>query len=191
MDPEVNLMTDSQIIALFWERNEDAIRETDAVYGRKLYAISDKILRSEQDAEESVSDTYMRAWETIPPKKPDYFFAYLAKICRNCSLSRLQWNSAAKRNADVISLTQEMENCIPDRAYERKPDGEEIGRVLNVFLDSISLESRLIFMRRYWYADSILEIAARYNISQSKVKTQLHRTRSKLQLFLEKEGIRV
>ena len=191
MDPEVNLMTDSQIIALFWERNEDAIRETDAVYGRKLYAISDKILRSEQDAEESVSDTYMRAWETIPPKKPDYFFAYLAKICRNCSLSRLQWNSAAKRNADVISLTQEMENCIPDRTYERKPDGEEIGRVLNVFLDSISLESRLIFMRRYWYADSILEIAERYNISQSKVKTQLHRTRSKLQLFLEKEGIRV
>ena len=184
-------MTDSQIIALFWERNEDAIQETDAVYGRKLYAISDKILHSNQDAEESVSDTYMRAWETIPPQKPNYFFAYLAKICRNFSLSKLQWNSAAKRTAEVVSLTQEMEQCIPDRSHERKLEGEEIGRVLNRFLDSISLESRLIFMRRYWYTDSIQEISARYNISQSKVKTQLHRTRNKLQLFLESEGIYV
>ena len=184
-------MTDSQIIALFWERNEDAIQETDTVYGRKLYAISDKILRSTQDAEESVSDTYMRAWETIPPLMPNYFFAYLAKICRNFSLSKLQWNSASKRTAEVVSLTQEMEQCIPDRSHERKLEGEEIGRVLNQFLDSISLESRLIFMRRYWYTDSIQEIAARYNISQSKVKTQLHRTRNKLQLFLEKEGMYV
>ena len=184
-------MTDSQIIALFWERNEDAIQETDAVYGRKLYAISDKILHSKQDAEESVSDTYMRAWETIPPQKPNYFFAYLAKICRIFSLSKLQWNSAAKRNAEVVSLTQEMEQCIPDRSHERRLEGEEIGRVLNRFLDSISVESRLIFMRRYWYTDSIQEIAARYNISQSKVKTQLHRTRNKLQLFLESEGIYV
>ena len=184
-------MTDSQIIALFWERNEDAIQETDAVYGRKLYAISRKILHSNQDAEESVSDTYMRAWDTIPPQRPNYFFAYLAKICRNCALSRLQWNSAAKRNAEVVSLTQEMENCIPDRSYERKLEGEEIGRVLNAFLDSISLESRLIFMRRYWYTDSIAEIAARYSISEGKVKTQLHRTRNKLQLFLESEGIYV
>ena len=184
-------MTDAQIIALFWARNEDAIQETDTAYGRKLYAISDKILRSRQDAEESVSDTYMRAWETIPPQRPNYFFAYLAKICRNFSLGRLEWNSAAKRNADVVSLTQEMERCIPDRSHERKLEGNEIGRVLNQFLDSISLESRLIFMRRYWYTDSIAEIADRYNISQSKVKTQLHRTRNKLQLFLESEGIYV
>ena len=184
-------MNDSQIIALFWERNEDAIQETDVVYGRKLYAISDKILRSRQDAEESVSDTYMRAWETIPPLMPNYFFAYLAKICRNFSLSKLQWNSAVKRTADVVSLTQEMQQCIPDRSHERRLEGEEIGLVLNRFLDSISVESRLIFMRRYWYTDSIQEIAARYSISQSKVKTQLHRTRNKLQLFLEKEGIYV
>ena len=184
-------MPDSQIIALFWERSEDAIQEPDAVYGRRLYAISDKILHSHQDAEESVSDTYMRAWDTIPPQRPNYFFAYLAKICRNCALSRLQWNSAAKRSAEVVSLTQEMENCIPDRSYERKLEGEEIGRVLNAFLDSISLESRLIFMRRYWYTDSIAEIAARYSISEGKVKTQLHRTRNKLQLFLANEGIYV
>ena len=91
----------------------------------------------------------------------------------------------------MLSLTQEMEQCIPDRSHERKLEGEEIGGVLNRFLDSISLESRLIFMRRYWYTDSIAEIAERYHISQSKVKTQLHRTRNKLQLFLESEGIYV
>ena len=184
-------MTDSQIIALFWERNEDAIQETDAVYGHKLYTISVKILHSLQDAEESVSDTYMKAWETIPPQKPNYFFAYLAKICRNFSLRRIEWNTAAKRNAEVVALTKEMEACIPDRSYERKLEGEELGKVLNRFLDSISLESRLIFMRRYWYTDSIQEIAERYHMSQSKVKTQLHRTRNKLQLFLESEGIYV
>ena len=182
-------MTDSQIIALFWERNEDVIQETDAVYGRKLYAISDKILHSNQDAEESVSDTYMRAWETIPPQKPNYFFAYLAKICRNFSLSKLQWNSAAKRNAEVVSLTQEMEQCIPDRSHERKLEGEEIGGVLNRFLDSISLESRLIFMRRYWYTDEVGKIAADYGMSESHVGVLLYRTRKKLKEYLEKEEI--
>ena len=184
-------MTDSQIVALFWERSEDAIRETDALYGRRLFAVSDQILHSRQDAEESVSDTYMTAWETIPPQRPNYFYAYLAKICRNFSLRRLQWNAAAKRNAVCVTLTQELEQCIPDPSHERRMDSEEIGRVLNQFLGSLSLESRLIFMRRYWYMDSIEEIAARYRISQSKVKTQLHRTRKKLQLFLMKEGIYV
>ncbi len=182
-------MTDAQIIALYWSRSEDAIKETDAVYGRRLHVLSDKILQNHLDAEESVSDTYMKAWDTIPPVRPTCFFAYLAKICRNFSLGRLEWKSAAKRNADVVSLTQEMEQCIPDRSQERSPERVEIGRILNRFLESISLESRLIFMRRYWYTDSIQEIAARYQISQSKVKTQLHRTRNKLRLFLEKEGV--
>ena len=182
-------MTDSQIIALFWARNEDAIQETDRAYGQKLHVLSDKILHSRQDAEESVSDTYFKAWDTIPPQKPVYFFAYLAKICRNFSLARLQWDSAAKRNAEVVTLTREMEECIPDRAQERRLESAEIGRLLDLFLESISQENRLIFLRRYWYADSIQEIAARYHISQSKVKTQLHRTRKKLALFLEREGI--
>ena len=182
-------MTDSQIIALFWERNEDAIKETDRAYGRKLYVISDKILHSAQDAEESVSDTYMKTWETIPPQRPAYFFAYLAKLCRNFSLARLQWQSAAKRSAQVVELTREMAECIPDDSQERKLEGEELGQLLNEFLDSLSSENRLIFLRRYWYADSVREIAERYQISESKVKTQLHRTRKKLQQFLEGEGI--
>ena len=182
-------MTDSQIIALFWDRNEDAIRETDAAYGRRLYAISNQILCQRQEAEESVSDTYMKAWETMPPQKPLYFFAYLAKICRNFSLARLQWNSAAKRSAEIVSLTQEMAECIPDRRMEHRLECEALGQLLNRFLESLSRDNRLIFLRRYWYADSVREIADRYGITESKVKTQLHRTRKKLLVFLEKEGI--
>ena len=184
-------MTDSQLIALFWERNEDAIVETDRAYGRRLFAISDRILHSEQDAEESVSDTYMKTWETIPPQRPSHFFAYLAKLCRNCSLMRLEWNSAAKRTAQIVTLTKEMEECIPDRREELRLEREELERLLNAFLDSISRESRIIFLRRYWYMDSVAQIADRFRISQSKVKTQLHRTRRKLKQFLEKEGITV
>ena len=184
-------MTDSQIIALFWDRNEDVIRETDRAYGRRLHVLSDRILRNEQDAQESVSDTYLKTWETIPLQRPAYFFAYLAKLCRNFSLSRLQWQSAAKRSAQVVELTREMDECIPDHSLERKLEGEELGQLLNAFMDGLSRENRLIFLRRYWYADPVREIAERYQISESKVKTQLHRTRKKLQQFLEGKGIRV
>ena len=184
-------MTDDQIIALFWNRNEEAIRQTDAAYGKKLYVLADKILQNREDTEESVSDTYMQAWNTIPPKRPDYFFAYLAKICRNAALGILERRSAAKRTAEVVAFTQEMERCISAQARDWTPEGDELARLLNVFLDNLTLENRLIFLRRYWYADSIQEIAARYHISQSKVKTQLHRTRNKLRIYLAKEGIPV
>ena len=182
-------MNDAEILALYWERNENAIRQTDAVYGRRLHGLSKRIVNSHEDAQECVSDTYMKAWETIPPQRPNYLFAYLARICRNLSLDRLEWWSASKRSATVVSLTQEMELCIPDNSFERKLEGEELGRVLSRFLGSLSQENRMIFMWRYWYCDSVQEIAGRFNISQSKVKTQLHRTRNKLKQFLEKEGI--
>ena len=184
-------MTDEQIIELFWARNEEAIHQTDAAYGKKLYALADKILRSREDAEESVSDTYMQAWDTIPPKRPEYFFAYLAKICRNMALGRLERRSAAKRSAEVVAFTEEMERCIPDNAQTWSPEREELSRLLNVFLDGLPQESRLIFLRRYLYVDTVAEIAARYGISESKVKTQLHRTRTKLHTYLAKEGIYV
>lgn len=184
-------MEDAQIIELYWARNEDAIKETDLAYGSRLHILADKIVCSHEDAEESVSDTYMKAWNTIPPQRPNYFFAYLAKICRFCAYGILDWRNAAKRNADVVTLSEEMQQCIPDPTHERRIEGAEIGEALNRFLDSISQESRLIFMRRYWYTDSIHEIAARYNMTESKVKTQLHRTRIKLYSFLQKEGIYV
>lgn len=184
-------MEDSQIIELYYQRNEDAIRETDAAYGRKLHVLAERIVQSHEDAQECVSDTYLKTWNIIPPQRPNYFFAFLAKICRNFALGRVDWNNAEKRKADVVSLTAEMELCIPDRRREDTLEGEEIRRLLNRFLEELSRESRLIFLRRYWYADSIAEIAMRYGISQSKVKTRLHRTRNQLRAYLEKEGIRV
>lgn len=184
-------MDDAAIIALYWARSEEAISQTDAAYGRKLHVLADRVVQNYEDAQECVSDTYMRAWDTIPSQRPAHFFAYLAKICRNFALNRLDWKNAAKRKGEVVSLTAEMELCIPDKRAEQRMDAEELGRLLSAFLDGLTQESRLIFMRRYWFADSIEEIAARYNISQSKVKTRLHRTRGKLRVFLEKEGIRV
>lgn len=182
-------MEDEKIIELYWARNEDAIRETDTAYGRKLHVLSNRILHRREDAEESVSDTYMRAWKSIPPQRPQYFFAFLAAICRRLSLNRLDWNTAAKRNAAVVSLTGEMELCIPDAAQQAAMEGKELGRLLNGFLETLSRESRLIFLRRYWYVDSIAEIAARYGMTESKVKMQLSRTRAKLRAYLEKEDI--
>ena len=112
-------MEDSKILELYFARNEDAIRHTDDTYGRRLYHLADSIVKNGQDAEESVSDTYMQAWNTIPPQRPRHFFAYLAKICRNFALKKLDWKKAAKRNAEVVSLTEEMEMCIPDQSRDR------------------------------------------------------------------------
>ena len=184
-------MEDAKIIELYFARSEDAICQTDAAYGRKLFSLADRILQDAQDSEESVSDTYMKTWETIPPKRPVYFYAYLAKICRHFALGKLDWKMAAKRNAEVVSLTEEMALCIPDRRKEAEVEGKELGRVMNAFLEGLSQESRVIFLRRYWFCDTIGEIARRYGISESKVKMRLLRTRTQLAEFLNKEGIPV
>ena len=184
-------MEDAKIIELFFQRNEQAVKETDTAYGRKLYVLSNNILNNREDAQECVSDTYMETWKSIPPKRPKYFYAFLASICRNMSFNRLDWRLAAKRNAEVVSLTQELEMCVPDSRQDGEMDRRELRRVLETFLDSLSKESRLIFLRRYLYVDTVAEIAARYGISESKVKTQLHRTRAKLHTYLTKEGIYV
>ena len=184
-------MEDSKIIALFFDRNEDAIKHTDAAYGRRLFTLADNIVKNDQDAEESVSDTYLKAWDTIPPKNPMHLFAYLAKICRNFALKKLDWKAAAKRNAEVVSLTQEMETCIPDVSRDREMESRELGRLLDAFLRTLSDENQMVFLRRYWYVDTISEIAVRYGISESAVQMRLTRTRNKLAAYLAKEGIRV
>ena len=182
-------MEDAKIIALFWARSEQAVRETDLAYGRRLFALSHRILDVREDAQECVNDTYWQVWQSIPPQKPGYFYGFLAAICRNLSLNRVDWNLAARRNAQVVELTQEMESCIPDRRQEQEFDRQEVRNTLERFLEDLPGESRLIFLRRYLFADSVAQIAARYHISESKVKTQLHRTRKKLYVYLKKEGI--
>ena len=184
-------MEDAKIIELYFARNEDAICHTDAAYGRRLHHLAQNIVRNDQDAEESVSDTYLRAWETIPPQRPVHFFAYLAKICRNLALNRLDWKNAAKRKAEVVSLTEEMERCIPDTQRDRELEARELGAALDRFLRTLPRENRLIFLRRYWYVDTISEIAQRYGLSESAVQMRLNRTRAKLRDYLSKEGIAV
>lgn len=184
-------MTDDQIIDLYWVRNEQAIACTDHAYGHKLQNVAGHILGKHEDAEECVNDTYLKAWETMPPQRPNFLFAFLAKICRYLAFGKLDWDNALKRKAEVVTLSEEMQLCIPDISWERRLEGEEIGQLLNEFLAVTPKESRMIFLRRYWYADTVAEIAKRYGISQSKVKTSLHRTRGKLKAFLEKEGVTV
>lgn len=184
-------MDDSKIIELFFARNEDAIKHTDDAYGRRLFHLADNIVHNDQDAEESVNDTYMKAWDTIPPRRPEHFFAYIAKICRNFALKRIDWQKAKKRNAEVVTLTQEMENCIPDTYRDMEADERELGRILDAFLRTLTPENQMVFLRRYWYVDTIAEIAVRYGISESAVQMRLNRTRSKLAMYLAKEGIKV
>ena len=186
-------MEDQEIVQLFWERSESAIKETEIKYGARLHYLAMKILNSRLDAEESVNDTFLETWNTIPPKKPNYFFAYIARICRYLSFGKLDWKNAKKRNAELVALTDEMELCIPNPASKIDEDqtSEEIGQLLNKFLSSLTEEKRLIFMRRYWYTDSVRSISERYGIGESKVKTTLFRTRNELKEFLRKEGVTV
>lgn len=184
-------MNDNQIIKLFFTRNEDAIQQTAYKYGTRLTGLAANIVRNNEDAQECVNDTYLKAWDTIPPTKPDHFFAYLAKICRFFAFGRLDWNNAAKRNGSVVALTQEMEECIPSSWHDETVDSGEISSLVSSFLHRQTQENRMIFVRRYWYGDSVSEIALRYELSQSAVLMRLSRTRSKLAAYLKKEGIRV
>lgn len=184
-------MDDANIIELYWARDPDAIAQTQHSYGRNLQNLAQNIVRNREDAEECAADTYLKTWETIPPQRPNYLFAYLAKICRRFAFGRLDWRNAAKRKAEIVSLTEEMALCIPDTRRDADLEGKEISRAMNAFLAELPTESRLIFLRRYWFCDSIAEIAARYRISESKVKTRLHRLRNQLRTHLEKEGITI
>lgn len=184
-------MDDNKIIELFFAKNEDAIKRTDEAYGRRLFHLADSIVHNDQDAEESVSDTYLKAWDTIPPQRPRYFFAYIAKICRSFALKKLDWANAQKRKAEIVALTQEMESCIPDACRDMEIDAKELGRSLDAFLRTLAPGNQMVFLRRYWFGDTIAEIAERYSISQSAVQMRLNRTKKLLAMHLVKEGIRV
>lgn len=184
-------MTDEQMIELYWNRSEDAIAETQAAYGRKLHGLAQRILRNQEDAAEIVNDTYLKTWNSIPKARPRHFYAYLATICRHLAFNLLNWNQAEKRKAEIVAITDEMEACIPDRGLENTIRVKEVVRALNGFLETLPKEHRLLFLRRYWFADSVAEIAKRYDMTESNVKTQLFRTRNKLRDYLEKEGIQI
>ena len=184
-------MEDREIIQLFFDRDERAIAESRDKYGKYCDGIAAGILHTREDREECVSDTYLRAWDTIPPTRPVHFFAYLAKLCRHFAFGRLDWNNAAKRKAEVIALTREMEECIPAAWQGTGPGDGQVSELVGSFLREQTQENRMIFVRRYWYGDSAGEIARRYGITESAVLMRLSRTRSKLASYLKKEGVRV
>ena len=187
-------MNDEQIIELYYARDEAAIRETDACYGTKLGALAQKILNSFQDAEEIRSDTYLKAWNSIPPARPIPLYGWLAMVCRSLSINRLNWQQAKKRNAAVVTLSGELADILPDPRAEDAMNAlsaKELGELINSFLRKEPPEKRRIFLRRYWYLDSIQEISMRYGFGAEKVKTDLFRMRKRLKAMLEKEGYRI
>lgn len=183
-------MKDSEIIELYWKRSETAVKETEKQYGKLCRHIAMNILQNSEDADECVNDTYLGAWNSIPPQKPAVLSAYLCRITRNSALKRYHYNHSQKRSAQVeISLT-ELEDCIPQTAGEAYPcELEHTAKVISDFLRGLNYESRIVFMRKYWFFDSVSDIALRFSISESKVKSILFRTRGKLKDFLMKEGI--
>ena len=183
-------MEDSKIIALYWSRDEAAIEESHRKYGSYCRTIAYNILRSEEDSEECVNDTWYNAWRAIPPEKPNYLQAFFGRITRNLALDRYGYTRAQKRNADLETAIDEYYSCIP--SGEASIEDECILKeLINGFLASLDLRTRTIFMRRYFYACSVQEIARSMGMSESYVSVNLHRTRKKFKAYLEKERITV
>lgn len=183
-------MEDEKIVELYFERNESAIERTSEKFGKRLRAVSNGIVKDIETAEECENDTYLEAWNIIPPNEPKtYFYAFLARIIRNISLNCCRKKNALKRNAFVCELSAEMEECIPSPDdMDCRIDDMVFAEIINKFLSELDAEKRKIFVRRYWYMDSVTEISEKLLLSESKVKTSLFRTRKKLREFLEKEG---
>lgn len=185
-------MEDGQIIELYWNRDQRAIGETDGKYGRLLHSIAWNLLRSREDSEECVNDTYLRAWEAIPPARPGAFRVWLGQITRNLSLDRWKRRRAEKRGGGAEALLGELEDCVPaPSGRERTVEDEELAELLSVFLRGLSREGRAMFLRRYWYGESVAEVAAALGCGEGKVKSSLFRSRKALREYLEKEGIAV
>lgn len=184
-------MQDAQIIALYFARDEEALVQTRLSYGGRLQALAQRILHNHEDAEESVSDTYLAAWQTIPPQEPRSLFAYLVTICRRFALGRLDWNNAAKRSAELISITRELEECIPDPRQSAAFNRTELERILKNFVESLPRQDRMLFVRRYWFADPVADIAKRFSVSSRTVFKRLQKIRVLLAAHLEKEGYRL
>ena len=182
-------MEDNAIIDLYFKRSEQAITETDTKYGSYCYSIAYNILSNREDSEESVSDTYMTAWNTIPPRHPSFLGAFLGKVTRHISIDRWRKSSAKKRGGgEIILALEELEACADVNNTESTVEQKELTRVLNRFLASLPETERNVFLCRYWYLDSIPAISEYSGFTQSKVTSMLHRTRGKLRKRLCEEG---
>lgn len=183
-------MTDNQIVELYFRRSERALEETAAQYGQLFYRISYNILTNHEDAEECVSDTYLTAWETIPPTRPNRLGVFLSKITRRLSIDRWRRNTAAKRGGGQLTLAiDELDFCLASHEdVEENYIHKELTELLQSFLSGLPDTERDVFLCRYWYMDSIRDIAGDFGFTQGKVKTMLMRTRNKLRIYLERKG---
>ena len=183
-------MDDHEIVDLYWQRDEHAIEATAAKYESYCMKISQNILSDRSDSEENVNDTYLHAWQAMPPQRPAILSAFLGKIARNLALNRYKARSAQKRQGDVFALSlDELDDCAVSRpGPESETAAAELGASISAFLRTQSEDARSMFILRYFYCDSIEEISSRFGCGESRVKTTLLRTRRKLKQHLIKEG---
>ena len=184
-------MTDESIIQMFMQRNENAIKETQAKYHDYCSSIAYNILKNNEDVEECVNDTYLALWNSIPPENPEYLKAYAGKITRNLSLKKLRASATVKRGGNSTTLSfEELENCLgEDQRFNDVLDSILISRALSDFLRTLPDHERRVFVCRYWYCDGIEDIAKRFGFGKSKVKMILFRTRGKLSQYLSEKGV--
>ncbi|MCD7739308.1 MAG: sigma-70 family RNA polymerase sigma factor [Lachnospiraceae bacterium] len=183
-------MEDIAIIGLYWDRNEQAIRETDLKYGPYCHAIAYNILENKEDSEECVNDTWLRAWNSMPPQKPSYLRLFLGKITRNLSLDVWKNKQARKRGGGELTLAlEELAECVADtKDVEGELQAKELAETINRFLHTLPERERDVFLHRYFYMCSAKEVAARYHLRENHVPVILSRTRKKLAAYLQKEG---
>ena len=183
-------MDDAAIVELYLARDESAVARTAEKYGAALRTLANRILSDEPASEECENDTYLEAWNRIPPHEPrSYLFAFLGRIARHLALDVCRRRNAQKRSALLCELTAELEMCLPAKDnVEAEVDASELEAVIRRFLAACTPEQRGVFLRRYWYFDTIPAIAARYGFTQSKVKVTLYRLRERLRAVLEEEG---
>lgn len=186
-------MEDSKIIELYWSRSESAILETSVKYGTFLRGLSMNILYSYEDAEECVNDTYMRTWNSIPPNRPSALRAWLSRITRNLSIDRYKAKTSQKRGGNETELMfSELEGCIPSSdTTDKEMEDREVARLISSFLRQQPAQSRIFFVRRYYYGDAVKQIAERFDINEGKVKSSLFRMRKKLKAYFDEEGISI
>lgn len=180
-------MDDKQIIRLFFERSEQAITELSQKYGDLCMKIARNILNDHQDAEECVNDAYLGAWNSIPPQSPDPLRSYICRIVRNRSLKKLRTNSAIKRGSQFEVSLSELEDCIPDSSMDEQLSISELSAQINAFLAVLPKDDRLMFVKRYWFSESISELADAFGITENNVSVRLSRIRGKLHQYLNRK----
>ncbi|MGN0976015.1 MAG: RNA polymerase sigma factor [Gemmiger sp.] len=184
-------LEDSEIVALYWQRSETAIGETSRKYGGYCTSIAKGVLHDAQDAEECVNDTWLRAWNAMPPQRPGKLAAFLGKITRNLSIDRLLHRSAKKRGGgEAQAALEELQECVPSPAtVESESDNHALAAALDRFLAGLPANTRTLFLRRYWYMMPIRTIAAQLGMNENTAASTLMRTRRALKQYLEQEGI--